>query len=174
MAFPMEMSEFPGRTWIVSHKRVAVAAQLGKMGLHRSVIHPRLGSFVLLGTVLTAAEAESAPAPLTFDPCISCKLCVAACPVGAIEPDGAFRFSACYDHNYREFMTGFAIIRGASSSTSGCRRACAQSRHATPAADSGMPCRHPESGFAPARYCRPCRGVAMTVRTYACAPHEDR
>jgi epoxyqueuosine reductase QueG len=108
MAFPMEMSEFPGRTWIVSHKRVAVAAQLGKMGLHRSVIHPRLGSFVLLGTVLTAAEAESAPAPLTFDPCISCKLCVAACPVGAIEPDGEFRFSACYDHNYREFMTGFS------------------------------------------------------------------
>jgi SCP-2 sterol transfer family len=32
---------------------------------------------------------------------------VAACPVGAIEPDGGFRFSACYDHNYREFMTGF-------------------------------------------------------------------
>jgi ferredoxin len=38
---------------------------------------------------------------------LSCKLCVAACPVGAIEPDGGFRFSACYDHNYREFMSGF-------------------------------------------------------------------
>lgn len=108
MAFPMEMSDFPGRTWIVSHKRVAVAAQLGKMGLHRSVIHPRLGSFVLLGTVLTAAEVEESPPPLTFDPCVGCKLCVAACPVGAIEPSGAFRFSACYDHNYREFMTGFS------------------------------------------------------------------
>ena len=108
MAFPMEMSQFPGRTWIISHKRVAVAAQLGKMGLHRNVIHPRLGSFVLLGTVLTAAEVEESPVPLSFDPCINCKLCVAACPVGAIEPDGGFRFSACYDHNYREFMTGFS------------------------------------------------------------------
>jgi Fe-S-cluster-containing hydrogenase component 2 len=108
MAFPMEMAQFPGRTWIVAHKRVAVAAQLGRMGLHRSVIHPRLGSFVLLGTVLTTAEVEAAPAPLTFDPCVKCKLCVAACPVGAIEPDGSFRFSACYDHNYREFMTGFS------------------------------------------------------------------
>jgi epoxyqueuosine reductase QueG len=107
MAFPMEMSDFPGRTWIVSHKRVAVAAQLGRMGLHRSVIHPKFGSFVLLGTVLTSAEVQEEPAPLTFDPCIDCKLCVAACPVGAIEPDGEFRFSACYDHNYREFMTGF-------------------------------------------------------------------
>jgi ferredoxin len=107
MAFPMDMAQFPGRTWAVSHKRVAVAAQLGRIGLHRNVIHPRFGSFVLLGTVLTTAEAAGAPAPLTFDPCVACKLCVAACPVGAIEPDGAFRFSACYDHNYREFMTGF-------------------------------------------------------------------
>jgi hypothetical protein len=32
---------------------------------------------------------------------------VAACPVGAIEADGAFNFSSCYTHNYREFMGGF-------------------------------------------------------------------
>jgi epoxyqueuosine reductase QueG len=108
MAFPMEMADFPGRTWIVSHKRVAVAAQLGRMGLHRSVIHPRFGSFILLGTVITTAEIQGRPAPLEFDPCVGCKLCVAACPVGAIEPDGAFRFAACMDHNYREFMTGFS------------------------------------------------------------------
>jgi epoxyqueuosine reductase QueG len=108
MAFPMEMSNFPGRTWVVSHKRVAEAAQLGRMGLHRSVIHPEFGSFVLLGTVLTSATFDGEPNPLTYDPCVGCKLCVAACPVGAIEPEGAFRFSACYDHNYREFMTGFS------------------------------------------------------------------
>jgi epoxyqueuosine reductase QueG len=107
MAFPMEMSEFPGRTWIVSHKTVAVAAQLGQIGLHRSVIHPRFGSFVLLATVLTSAEIAGDPAPLAFNPCVDCKLCVAACPVGAIESEGGFRFSACYDHNYRDFMTGF-------------------------------------------------------------------
>ncbi|MEZ4409294.1 MAG: SCP2 sterol-binding domain-containing protein [Polyangiales bacterium] len=110
MAFPMEMAQFPGRTWVVSHKRVAVAAQLGRMGLHRNVIHPRFGSFVLLATVLTTAELEGAAEPLGFDPCVGCKLCVAACPVGAIEPSGAFRFSACYDHNYREFMTGFGDL----------------------------------------------------------------
>lgn len=107
MAFPMEMDAFPARTWIVAHKTVAVAAQLGRIGLHRSVIHPRFGSFILLGTVLTTAEVAGVSEPLTFNPCLTCKLCVAACPVGAIEPDGTFRFSACYDHNYREFMSGF-------------------------------------------------------------------
>ena len=45
--------------------------------------------------------------PISYNPCLECKLCVAACPVGAIAPDGHFNFSACYTHNYREFMGGF-------------------------------------------------------------------
>lgn len=110
MAFPMEMAAFPGRTWTVAHKRVAVAAGLGQVGLHRNVIHPVFGSFILLATVISEAPVSEAPAPLAFNPCFDCKLCVAACPVGAIEPDGAFRFSACLDHNYREFMTGFSDL----------------------------------------------------------------
>lgn len=32
---------------------------------------------------------------------------MAACPVGALSADGHFDFSACYTHNYREFMGGF-------------------------------------------------------------------
>ncbi len=32
---------------------------------------------------------------------------MAACPVAAISPDGSFNFSACFTHNYREFMGGF-------------------------------------------------------------------
>jgi epoxyqueuosine reductase QueG len=48
MAFPMEMEKFPGRTWIVSHKPVAVAAGLGKIGIHRNVIHPQFGNFFCL------------------------------------------------------------------------------------------------------------------------------
>src|SRR5262249_12619041 len=51
MGFPMEMDRFPGgKMWVVSHKPVAVAAGLGHMGIHRNVIHPRLGNFILLGT----------------------------------------------------------------------------------------------------------------------------
>ena len=106
--FPMEMDQFPGRIWVVSHKPVAVAAGLGQMGIHRSIIHPKWGSFINLATILVAREVTDEAAPLDYNPCLSCKLCVAACPVGAIEPDGYFNFSACSTHNYRDFMTGFS------------------------------------------------------------------
>jgi NAD-dependent dihydropyrimidine dehydrogenase PreA subunit len=107
MGFPMEMDQFPGKTWIISHKRVAVAAGLGHMGIHRNVIHPKFGNFILLGTVLLEAEVTHGSKPIDYNPCLECKLCVAACPVGAIGADGHFNFSACYTHNYREFMGGF-------------------------------------------------------------------
>ncbi len=107
MGFPMEMDRYPGRIWVVSHKPVAVAAGLGHMGIHRNVIHPQFGSFILLGTVVVGADVTIQGTPLDYNPCLSCKLCVAACPVGAIGPDGHFDFSACTTHNYKEFMGGF-------------------------------------------------------------------
>jgi ferredoxin len=107
MGFPMEMERFPGKIWVVAHKPVAVAAGLGKMGIHRNVIHPRFGNYILLGTILMDTEVSRNDQPIDYNPCLECKLCVAACPVGAIGSDGHFNFSACYTHNYREFMGGF-------------------------------------------------------------------
>ncbi|WP_406032314.1 SCP2 sterol-binding domain-containing protein [Nocardioides sp. NBC_00163] len=107
MGFPMEMDKFPAKAWVVSHKPVAVAAGLGQMGLHRNVIHPKFGSFVLLTTILVDAEVGEVSQPIGYNPCVECKLCVTACPTGAISADGHFNFSACYTHNYREFMGGF-------------------------------------------------------------------
>ena len=110
MGFPMEMDQFPGKTWVVSHKPVAVEAGLGHMGIHRNLIHPKFGNFVLLGTILIDREIESYGHSLDYNPCLECKLCVAACPVGAIGPDGHFDFAACYNHNYTEFMGGFTAF----------------------------------------------------------------
>jgi Fe-S-cluster-containing hydrogenase component 2 len=107
--FPMEADRWmTERIWVVSHKPVAVAAGLGHMGIHRNVIHPRFGNFILLGTILLGAEVSGHGRELDFNPCLTCKLCVAACPVGAIGADGHFDFSACYTHNYHEFMGGFS------------------------------------------------------------------
>lgn len=107
MGFPMEMDRFPGKIWVVSHKPVAVAAGLGQMGIHRNVIHPKFGSFILLGTIVLDTAIDASGARIDYNPCFECKLCIAACPTGAIGSDGHFDFSACYTHNYREFMGGF-------------------------------------------------------------------
>ncbi|MEU4253767.1 4Fe-4S binding protein [Amycolatopsis sp. NPDC026612] len=108
VGFPQEMDRFgTDRIWVVAHKTVAVAAGLGVMGLHRNVIHPKFGSFVLLVTVLVDAEVSAYGQALDYNPCIDCKLCVTACPVGAIGKDGDFDGLACTTHNYREFMSGF-------------------------------------------------------------------
>ncbi len=105
--FPMEADRWGAKMWVISHKPVAVAAGLGHMGIHRNVIHPKFGNFILLGTILMDAEVTEYSHPLDYNPCLECKLCVAACPTGAIGADGQFNFSACYTHNYREFMGGF-------------------------------------------------------------------
>ncbi|MGW0249725.1 4Fe-4S binding protein [Nocardia goodfellowii] len=104
--YPMEVDQFPGRIWVLEHKVIAQAAGLGVMGIHRNVIHPEFGNFILLGTVVTDAVVDEPTAPLDYNPCLECKLCVSACPVGAIMENN-FDFQACYTHNYREFMGGF-------------------------------------------------------------------
>lgn len=106
-SYPMEMDHFPGKTWVVGHKPVAVAAGLGRMGIHRNVIHPVFGNFILLGTIVVGTPISEEGQPIDYNPCLECKLCVAVCPVGAIGPEGQFHFSSCYTHNYREFKGGF-------------------------------------------------------------------
>jgi ferredoxin-NADP reductase/Fe-S-cluster-containing hydrogenase component 2 len=109
MGFPMEMYRVGGGVaWLVSHKPIAVEAGLGHMGIHRNVIHPRFGNFVLLGTVLLGCDVSDYDHPVDYNPCLECKLCVAACPVGAIGPEGSFNFASCFTHNYREFLGGFS------------------------------------------------------------------
>jgi len=109
MGFPMEMYQSGGGAiWVVSHKPVAVEAGLGHLGIHRNLIHPKFGNFVLLGTVLLGCAASDYDRPIAYNPCLECKLCVAACPVGAIGPEGSFNFASCFTHNYREFLGGFS------------------------------------------------------------------
>jgi epoxyqueuosine reductase QueG len=43
-AFPMDMNRWPGKTWDVSHKTLAVEAGIGVMGLNRLVLKRRSGT----------------------------------------------------------------------------------------------------------------------------------
>lgn len=107
IGFPMDMDAGGGTIWEIAHKTVAVEAGMGHMGVNRNVIHPRFGNFVILDTVLVDTVVDRYNRPLDYNPCTSCNLCVAACPVGAIHADGEFDFFACLGHNYREFLFGF-------------------------------------------------------------------
>jgi hypothetical protein len=90
MGFPMEMYQAGGGAiWVVSHKPVAVEAGLGHMGIHRNLIHPKFGNFVLLGTILIGCEASDYDHPQkarSISPPVSRTIIVsslAASPIGS-------------------------------------------------------------------------------------------
>ncbi len=106
MGFPMDADRWPGKIWYVSHKVMAVQAGIGLMGIHRNVIHPKFGNFILLDSILIDTPVDRYDQPLQENPCFECRLCISACPVGAVREEG-LDFTACATHNYREFMGGF-------------------------------------------------------------------
>ena len=107
----MIRSEQDGRV-----RRITLAAPL-----HRNVMNSESSRAFLseladaeldegTGAILLDAEVSESSQPINYNPCLECKLCVAACPVGAISSEGDFNFSACYTHNYREFMVDEKLI----------------------------------------------------------------
>ncbi len=105
--FPSEADRWPGKMSLISNKLMAERCGLGKMGWNRLVIHPQYGAAVVLNNILIDKETTAYDDPLSYNPCIECKLCVSACPTGAISNDGHFNFVSCYTHNYREKLGGF-------------------------------------------------------------------
>lgn len=106
--FPMDFDLSQGKMWTVSHKPVAEAAGMGLMGKHRLLIHPRFGSFIIVGTLLIDRPVSLYDKRLGFNPCINCGMCSAVCPVGAVGNDGVFHFVNCLTHNYRDRLGGFS------------------------------------------------------------------
>ncbi|MBT4325646.1 MAG: 4Fe-4S binding protein [Candidatus Nitrosopelagicus sp.] len=105
--FPMDTDRWAGKIWEISHKPIAEQAGIGKIGINRMVLHPKFGTHILLDSILIDSELDTYGKPLDSDPCISCRLCVSACPVGAIDAKKGIDFNACMTHNYRDFMGGF-------------------------------------------------------------------
>ena len=108
IGWPQEVSvRWADKIWPLSHKLVAQAAGLGVIGLSRNFLHKKFGAYCLIDTVLTDLEFTEADAPIDWNPCIECNLCVASCPTEAIRADGDFDFFACYNHTYRDSIPGF-------------------------------------------------------------------
>src|SRR5512147_531441 len=51
-SYPMNMENYPNlEMWYIHHKPIAVAAGLGKMGVHHLVVHERFGSMMSLSSI---------------------------------------------------------------------------------------------------------------------------
>ena len=72
-------------------------AGIGWIGKNANLISRRLGSWLLLGEVLTAAEIEADPGPHE-DHCGTCTACLEACPTGAIVSDGVVDSNRCISY----------------------------------------------------------------------------
>ncbi|QQE12348.1 tRNA epoxyqueuosine(34) reductase QueG [Planctomycetota bacterium] len=79
----------------ILEREYATAAGLGWTGKHTLLIHPKLGSYLLLGTIVTTlplptTEQVGYPAPniAPDDHCGSCTRCIDACPTQCISSDG--------------------------------------------------------------------------------------
>ncbi len=71
----------------VLEREHAVRAGLGWIGKHTLLIHPQLGSWMLLGGVLTTLElAPPEEQHAITDHCGTCTRCIDACPTKAITP----------------------------------------------------------------------------------------
>ena len=69
----------------VHERELALAAGLGWIGKHTLLIHPRAGSWMLLGGVLTTLDLEPNERE-ELDHCGTCTRCIDACPTQAITP----------------------------------------------------------------------------------------
>jgi epoxyqueuosine reductase len=74
----------------------AVRAGIGFYGKNTMLITRRHGSWVVLGTLVTDIEVEPTP-PLELD-CGDCRLCIDACPTGALDEPGTLDANRCLSY----------------------------------------------------------------------------
>lgn len=71
----------------ISHKHIAMASGIGRLGRGGFLVTPKYGGAVQLISVLTTAPLLPDPM-IELDPCLGChQPCVSICPVKAIPPD---------------------------------------------------------------------------------------
>jgi epoxyqueuosine reductase len=77
-------------------REAAARSGVGFYGKNTLLITRRHGSWVVLGTLVTDVDLESTP-PLDLD-CGDCRLCIDACPTGALDEPGTLDATRCLSY----------------------------------------------------------------------------
>ncbi len=80
----------------LAERAIAQRAGLGFIGKNHTLIHPGIGSQILLGEIVSDIELE-ADKPIAGE-CAGCEKCIRACPTGALRRDGRFDASRCISY----------------------------------------------------------------------------
>ena len=77
-------------------REAAARSGVGFYGKNTMLITRKHGSWVVVGTLVTTADLQSTP-PLGLD-CGSCRLCIDACPTGALDEPGVLDVNRCLSY----------------------------------------------------------------------------
>ena len=88
----------------LAERALAVRAGLGFIGKNHILINPQLGCQIFLGEIITTLKLQ--PSIENHGPgksevenlCSNCNKCIAACPTGALRPDGQFDANKCISY----------------------------------------------------------------------------
>ena len=75
----------------------AFHAGLGRRGKNGLILHPKYGSYVFIGEVVTDLVLQP-DQPLNPGECIGCRRCQNVCPQGALQSDGSVCLERCRSH----------------------------------------------------------------------------
>ena len=83
---------FEFRTFVdtapLAEKLFAANAGLGFIGRNKLLVSPRLGSYILLGEIVSGLEPDIFDEPYDGPACADCHRCEHSCPAGALTPIG--------------------------------------------------------------------------------------
>jgi epoxyqueuosine reductase len=81
----------------VMDKAWAAKAGIGWMGKHTNIIDPKYGSWLFLSEIITNLELDTYDEPIP-DLCGSCRICIDACPTGAIVDEYVLDANLCISY----------------------------------------------------------------------------